>query len=293
MFRYHALCGVSIMAIQLAWIARVGLGPWPKREPTALPPVNVEAPREARARPACAKTAYAVCRCATAGETVFRHAALRRQPAQTAVSHPERSAGQPQSGAERSDRHHDRPQPVRQPAVLLGRRRAARQPGHLHQAGQRPARFRHLDPRLQRPQRLWHPQHRDLRRRFSGDPAGWAVAQRPDRSARLWRRSTSSAGRPRRCTATTPPAARSISAPGRAARSTASNTASMAAASAISTTTSPAGKKGGNFEYSLFVSDVRGDGYIQNSWFNTQTVNFLGTLQATPGRPLDLQADQQ
>ncbi|MBR0739518.1 TonB-dependent receptor [Bradyrhizobium liaoningense] len=43
-----------------------------------------------------------------------------------------------------------------------------------------------------------------------------------------------------------------------------------------------AGKKVGNFESSLFASDVRGDGYIGNSWFNTQTVNFLGTLQATP-----------
>ncbi|MEZ5820161.1 MAG: TonB-dependent receptor family protein [Bradyrhizobium sp.] len=43
-----------------------------------------------------------------------------------------------------------------------------------------------------------------------------------------------------------------------------------------------AGKKVGNFEYTLFGSDVRGDGYIQNSWFNTQTVNFLGTLQASP-----------
>src|SRR6476646_8171620 len=43
-----------------------------------------------------------------------------------------------------------------------------------------------------------------------------------------------------------------------------------------------AGKKVGNFEGSLFASDVRGDGYIQNSWFNTQTVNFLGTLKATP-----------
>jgi len=43
-----------------------------------------------------------------------------------------------------------------------------------------------------------------------------------------------------------------------------------------------AGKKVGNFEYTLFGSDVRGNGYIQNSWFNTQTVNFLGTLQATP-----------
>ena len=43
-----------------------------------------------------------------------------------------------------------------------------------------------------------------------------------------------------------------------------------------------AGKKIGNFEYSLFASDARGDGFIGNSWFNTQTVNFLGTLQVTP-----------
>jgi iron complex outermembrane receptor protein len=42
-----------------------------------------------------------------------------------------------------------------------------------------------------------------------------------------------------------------------------------------------AGKKVGNFEASVFASDARGDGYIGNSWFNTQTVNFLGTLQAT------------
>lgn len=43
-----------------------------------------------------------------------------------------------------------------------------------------------------------------------------------------------------------------------------------------------AGKKVGNFEGSLFASDARGDGFIGNSWFNTQTVNLLGTLQATP-----------
>ena len=43
-----------------------------------------------------------------------------------------------------------------------------------------------------------------------------------------------------------------------------------------------AGKKVGNFEGSLFASDARGNGYLGNSWFNTQTVNFLGTLQATP-----------
>jgi iron complex outermembrane recepter protein len=43
-----------------------------------------------------------------------------------------------------------------------------------------------------------------------------------------------------------------------------------------------AGQKVGNFEASLFASDARGDGFIQNSWFNTQTVNFLATLRATP-----------
>jgi iron complex outermembrane recepter protein len=42
-----------------------------------------------------------------------------------------------------------------------------------------------------------------------------------------------------------------------------------------------AGKKVGNFEASLFASDARGDGFIGNSWFNTQTVNFLATWQAT------------
>ena len=43
-----------------------------------------------------------------------------------------------------------------------------------------------------------------------------------------------------------------------------------------------AGKKIRDFEASLFASDVRGDGFIQNSWYNTQTVNLLATLKATP-----------
>ena len=42
-----------------------------------------------------------------------------------------------------------------------------------------------------------------------------------------------------------------------------------------------AGKKVGDFEASLFASDARGDGFIGNSWFNTQTVNVLATLKAT------------
>jgi iron complex outermembrane recepter protein len=42
------------------------------------------------------------------------------------------------------------------------------------------------------------------------------------------------------------------------------------------------GQKVGNAEVSLFASDARGDGFIQNSWFNTQTVNFLATVNVTP-----------
>jgi iron complex outermembrane receptor protein len=42
------------------------------------------------------------------------------------------------------------------------------------------------------------------------------------------------------------------------------------------------GRKTGPLEYSLFVSDVRGDGFIANSAFNTPTVNFLGSYAVTP-----------
>jgi iron complex outermembrane recepter protein len=38
------------------------------------------------------------------------------------------------------------------------------------------------------------------------------------------------------------------------------------------------GKKFGAFEYSLFASDVRGEGHLDWSAFNTQTVEFLGTF---------------
>ncbi len=42
------------------------------------------------------------------------------------------------------------------------------------------------------------------------------------------------------------------------------------------------GRKIGPLEYSLFASDVRGDGFIGNSVFDTQTVNFLGSYAFTP-----------
>ncbi|HKU08436.1 MAG TPA: TonB-dependent receptor plug domain-containing protein, partial [Bradyrhizobium sp.] len=55
MSRNHALCGVSLIAIQLACIAVVGPAHSQSAEPTALPPVNIDAPREARAKPAAPK----------------------------------------------------------------------------------------------------------------------------------------------------------------------------------------------------------------------------------------------
>src|SRR4030095_14418124 len=51
MFRHHALCGVSIVAIHLAWIAPVNLAYGQSGQPTALPPVNVDAPRQTQAKP--------------------------------------------------------------------------------------------------------------------------------------------------------------------------------------------------------------------------------------------------
>jgi iron complex outermembrane recepter protein len=42
------------------------------------------------------------------------------------------------------------------------------------------------------------------------------------------------------------------------------------------------GRQIGPLEYSLFVSNVRSDGFIANSAFDTPTVNFLGTYAVTP-----------
>jgi iron complex outermembrane receptor protein len=42
------------------------------------------------------------------------------------------------------------------------------------------------------------------------------------------------------------------------------------------------GRQNGPLEYSLFVSNVRSDGFIANSAFDTPTVNFLGTYAVTP-----------
>ena len=42
------------------------------------------------------------------------------------------------------------------------------------------------------------------------------------------------------------------------------------------------GRKTGPLEYSLFMSDVLGQGFIANSAFNTPTLNFLGSYALTP-----------
>jgi iron complex outermembrane receptor protein len=42
------------------------------------------------------------------------------------------------------------------------------------------------------------------------------------------------------------------------------------------------GRKTGPLEYSVFASDVLGQGFIANSAFNTPTLNFLGSYAITP-----------
>jgi len=51
-----------------------------------------------------------------------------------------------------------------------------------------------------------------------------------------------------------------------------------------------AGKKGENWEGSVFTSDVRGDGYFEYGSFNTQTINALLTYQATASDKITLKA---
>ena len=53
------------------------------------------------------------------------------------------------------------------------------------------------------------------------------------------------------------------------------------------------GKRGANWEASVFTSDVRGDGYFGYSAFDTQTVNALMTWQAVFDGHVHLQVHQQ
>ena len=229
MYRYHALGGASLLVLGSA----LSLVPSTAEAQTALPAVTVEAPRGATGQTCGPEAGRSLVR-PDAGEAAFGHP--RASGLANRGHHPERGARAALPGADRPDRDDHRSQPVRQPAGVFRGRRAAREPRHLGEAGQRAARYRHLDPRLQRPQRFRHPQPRDLRRRLSGHAAGRAFPQRPDRSARLWR--------DRRHPGAVVGALRQLCHRRRAqfphppgpAPSTASNTASTAAALAISTT---------------------------------------------------------
>ncbi len=279
MFRHHALCGVSILAIHMAWIAHAGLAHGQNAEPAALPPVNVEAPRETQARPAAPKRAG------------------------TSAAGPRRSQ-QPVGVSERQ-----------LPVVVINT--GGQDAGNLLQApnGQtvttinrsqfdnRPA-FSVADILRESPGISVKQGNgpRDLGISIRGSNArngfgirnmvifddGFPVTQ-PDGLSRSDLIDPHAYG-----------AVDVIRGPSSALYG------NYATGGAINFRTRlgreidgfeygvdggsfgylnnyfTAGKKFGNFEYSLFGSDVRGDGYIQNSWFNTQTVNFLGTLRATP-----------
>ena len=94
--------------------------------------------------------------------------------------------------------------------------------------------------------------------------------------------SMSTAARLRRCSATTRPAAQSTSASGAAARSTAPAIGLEGGSFGYLNNYAIIGGKSETFEGAAFGSDVRGDGYISHSSFNTQTINALGTYSPTP-----------
>ena len=275
----HALCGVSIVAIHVAWIAHAGLAHGQNAEPAALPPVNVEAPRETQARPAAPKRAG------------------------TSAAGPRRSQ-QPVGVSER-----------RLPVVVINT--GGQDAGNLLQApnGQtvttinrsqfdnRPA-FSVADILRESPgisvKQGNGPRDFGISIRGSNARNGFGIRNmvifddgfpvtQPDGLSRSDLIDPHAYG-----------AVDVIRGPSSALYG------NYATGGALNFRMRPgreidgfeygvdggsfgylnnyltAGKKVGNFEYTFFGSDVRGDGYIQNSWFNTQTVNFVSTLQATP-----------
>jgi iron complex outermembrane recepter protein len=279
MFRHHALCGVSIMAIHLAWIAPVNLAYGQSGQPTALPPVNVDAPRQTQAKPSVQRPRT-------------QSASARRQTRQTAAtpaSAPVEAANVTPSAALANlyqtpngqtvttiDRSQFDNRPAFSVADVL-----RDSPGVSVKQGNGP---------------------RDVGISIRGSNArngfgirnivifddGFPVTQ-PDGLSRsdlidlhAYRaidviRGPSSALYGNYATGG------ALDFLTRLGRDINGFEYGVEGGSfGYLNNYLSAGKKVGNFEYSLFASDVRGDGYIQNSWFNTQTVNFLGTLQVTP-----------
>jgi iron complex outermembrane recepter protein len=280
MFRHHALCGVSIVAIQLACIARVDLAYGQSAAPTALPPVNVEAPPEARAKPAAQRPrtqSAAACR-QTRPSSATPAATAAAQTAKVTPSEARASLNQAPNGqtATTIDRSQFDNRPSFSVADVL-----RDSPGISVKQGNGPRDFG-ISIRGSNARNGF-----GIRNMVIFDD-GFPVTQ-PDGLSRSDLIDPHAYG-----------AIDVIRGPSSALYG------NYATGGALNFRTRlgreidgfeygvdggsfgylnnylAAGKKVGNFEYSVFGSDVRGDGYIQNSWFNTQTVNFLGTLQATP-----------
>jgi len=277
--RYRALCGVSVAAIQLAMIAPVSQAHGQSGPPTALPPVNVEAPREAAPKPATQRS-----RSSASG---------RRQVRLLATAQPATASVQTANITPAEARANLNQAPNGQTATTINSSRFDNRPAFSV------ADILRESPGISLKQGNGP---RDLGISIRGSNArngfgirnivifddGFPVTQ-PDGLSRSDLIDPHAYG-----------AIDVIRGPSSALYG------NYATGGAINFRMRPgrtidgseygvdggsfgylnnyftAGKKVGNFEYTLFGSDVRGDGYIQNSWFNTQTVNFLGTLHATP-----------
>jgi iron complex outermembrane receptor protein len=279
MLRHHALCGVSIVAIHLAWIATVHPALGQNAEPTALPPVNVDAPRDARAKPAAPKRAGT----AVIGPrrtTQQASAPARQSPVVFINTSGYGVANLYQAPHGQTETTIDRSQFENRPAFSVADI-LRDSPGISIKQGNGPRDFG-ISIRGSNARNGF-----GIRNMVIFDD-GFPVTQ-PDGLSRSDLIDPHAYG-----------AIDVIRGPSSALYG------NYATGGAINFRTRlgreidgfeygveggsfgylnnyfTAGKKVGNFEYSLFGSDVRGDGYIGNSWFNTQTVNFLGTLQATP-----------
>jgi iron complex outermembrane receptor protein len=279
MSRHHALCGVSILAIQLVFIAPARLAHGQSAEPTALPPVNVEAPREARAKPVAPKRA----RTAAGGprRTQQQASTPARQPPVVVINtNAYGAANLYQAPNGQTGTTIDRSQFENRPAFSVADV-LRDSPGISIKQGNGPRDFG-ISIRGSNARNGF-----GIRNMVIFDD-GFPVTQ-PDGLSRSDLIDPHAYG-----------AIDVVRGPSSALYG------NYATGGAINFRMRPgreidgfeygvdggsfgylnnyftAGKKAGNFEYTLFGSDVRGDGYVQNSWFNTQTVNFLGTLQATP-----------
>jgi iron complex outermembrane recepter protein len=280
MFRHHALCGVSVAAIQLALIAPVTVAYGQAAGPTALPPVNVEAPREAAPKPAVQRPRT-------------QSVSARRQARPPSATPPTTAAVQTAKLTPSEERANLNQAPNGQTATTIGGSQFDNRPsfsvadvlrdspGISIKQGNGPRDFG-ISIRGSNARNGFGirnivifddgfpvTQPDGLSRSDLIDPHAYGAVDviRGPSSALYGNYATGGA----------------INFRMRAGREIDGFAYGVDGGSfGYLNNYLIAGKKVGNFEYSFFGSDVRGDGFIQNSWFNTQTVNFLGTLQVTP-----------